>query len=96
MRNGVARLYSIDNTFALAGFSNAAAYATLGGFLMSQFKPGQVVRLKSGGPIMTVEGDDMAGRVICTWFDEKNKPQSRGFAAESLKSADNDDTPSVG
>ncbi|WP_207465091.1 DUF2158 domain-containing protein, partial [Paracoccus fontiphilus] len=33
-----------------------------------EFKPGDLVRLKSGGPIMTYSGNDFAGRAICTWF----------------------------
>lgn len=37
------------------------------------FEPGQVVRLKSGGPLMTVEAilhdDKNAPIVVCTWFN---------------------------
>jgi uncharacterized protein YodC (DUF2158 family) len=46
------------------------------------FKPGDTVRLKSGGPLMTVksiEGDD----VICVWFEGKAKKESR-FKAVTL------------
>jgi uncharacterized protein YodC (DUF2158 family) len=54
-------------------------------------KPGTVVRLKSGGPPMTVIGEKMlplgaggSGRVDCEWF-EKNKPMRGDFAETSLE-----------
>ena len=38
---------------------------------MSEFKPGDIVRLKSGGPQMTVESiDKKDGGLLCLWFDE--------------------------
>jgi uncharacterized protein YodC (DUF2158 family) len=39
-----------------------------------QWKPGDLVRVKSGGPLMTV-GSIKAGKVICEWFDRTGKPQ---------------------
>jgi uncharacterized protein YodC (DUF2158 family) len=36
---------------------------------MSQFKIGDVVQLKSGGPNMTVESDAREGCFVCTWFE---------------------------
>jgi len=45
---------------------------------MSQFKVGDIVRLRSGGPKMTVcvmEGD----RIGCEWFDEKGEHKIRTF-----------------
>jgi len=52
------------------------------------FKPGDVVRLKSGGPEMTVDqaGQDMfeRDRVWVTWFDN-NKLQKATFAPEALE-----------
>ena len=35
------------------------------------FAPGDVVQLKSGGPIMTFA--DVSGTILCIWI-EKNKP----------------------
>lgn len=49
------------------------------------FKPGDVVKLKSGGPKMTVAKIDNDGSVDCEWFDEKNIPQVRAFTATSLE-----------
>jgi uncharacterized protein YodC (DUF2158 family) len=43
---------------------------------MSSFKPGDVVRLKSGGPDMTVSSDgETKGYVNCVWFPTPNTPQ---------------------
>lgn len=39
---------------------------------MSNFKPGDVVQLKSGGPLMTIENVGNYGGVAkahCQWFD---------------------------
>jgi len=58
---------------------------------MSEIKKGDVVQLKSGGPIMTVEniGDYSGGAgpengAYCQWFDGK-KPMSKLFDVEVLK-----------
>ena len=37
------------------------------------FSIGDVVQLKSGGPVMTVESVDSDGSVYCAWFDSKEK-----------------------
>jgi uncharacterized protein YodC (DUF2158 family) len=52
-------------------------------------KPGTVVELKSGGPKMTVVGENVlmgieTGFVRCEWF-EKSKQMSGAFAETSLK-----------
>lgn len=56
-----------------------------------EFKPGDVVQLKSGGPKMTVQeayeehGDN---KVICNWFTRDNEPwvkASDRFLAAQLK-----------
>ena len=35
---------------------------------MTQLKPGDIVRLKSGGPPMTVAGRAPSGNYLCCWF----------------------------
>jgi uncharacterized protein YodC (DUF2158 family) len=50
---------------------------------MANIKPGDVVQLKSGGPLMTVEkivGDSAK----CDWFDEKHKQCGGIFPLHSL------------
>lgn len=55
-----------------------------------QFKPGDVVKLKSGGPAMTVNavGEQFGGgiRVWCDWF-EGSKKFSSDFEPSALKHA---------
>jgi uncharacterized protein YodC (DUF2158 family) len=48
-------------------------------------KPGDNVRLKSGGPLMTIQkiGDEFAN---CTWFDENDEVQTQSFRPEVLES----------
>ncbi len=53
---------------------------------MGQWKAGDVVMLKSGGPKMTVGTVKADGRVLCEWFDEKNSPQVGAFNADVLMS----------
>jgi uncharacterized protein YodC (DUF2158 family) len=55
-----------------------------------EFKEGDVVRLKSGGPIMTVEkiGEGpytKESRVWCQWFDDKKQLQEKDFAPNVLQ-----------
>ncbi|MCC3159689.1 DUF2158 domain-containing protein [Hymenobacter sp. 15J16-1T3B] len=54
------------------------------------FQTGDVVQLKSGGPIMTVTlpaAESRDGRVWCTWFVE-GKKETSGFPDAALKSAE--------
>lgn len=52
------------------------------------FEPGRTVRLKSGGPLMTVQSIDPDGLVNCEWFDEKKTLQTKAFRASSLEADD--------
>ena len=53
------------------------------------FKPGDLVKLKSGGPVMTVERSETHSRpfVMCTWLDEDEAKQLQGYAPEVLQLA---------
>lgn len=55
---------------------------------MAKFKRGETVRLKSGGPLMTVEAVEYEDAVGCTWFDDKQKRQSGNFHEDLLKTDD--------
>ena len=54
------------------------------------FKTGDLVQLKSGGPLMTVEAvrSDTSGveRVWCIWFSAKGNPRYQNFLPAVLKS----------
>jgi uncharacterized protein YodC (DUF2158 family) len=55
-----------------------------------KFKIGDVVRLKSGGPNMTVANYDLYGydsekKYLCTWFDDKHKHNETLFWGEQLE-----------
>jgi uncharacterized protein YodC (DUF2158 family) len=52
--------------------------------MANTFNPGDTVRLKSGGPLMTVTAVDDP-RVYVTWFDESNKRHSEIFPAIALE-----------
>jgi len=67
--------------------------------MADKFKTGDVVQLKSGGPIMTVVGYHVAHfpdgtsqtsdtNVECTWFNEKNERKSSTFHEDTLEKAD--------
>lgn len=60
----------------------------------NDFKVGDVVILKSGGPRMTIEGIDKYGlstvkKALCTWFDG-NKKVSEIFTMEAIELYDED------
>ena len=59
---------------------------------MSEIKKGMVVRLKSGGPKMSVVrvsdcSEDGAPELgaVCSWFDDKNKHTEKLFDAAILE-----------
>ena len=57
---------------------------------MAEFKVGDTVRLKSGGPIMTViRAGDVEGeaRVWCAWFADDNERKQTGFPPEAIELA---------
>ncbi len=53
------------------------------------FQAGDLVQLKSGGPVMTVArvGDDSLGRALvwCVWFDSKKTQKTSTFQPETLE-----------
>ena len=51
------------------------------------FKPGDLVQLKSGGPVMAYEGEAyMTGEALCSWFADGKRHQE-AFAAATLELA---------
>lgn len=50
----------------------------------AEFKPGDTVSLKSGGPRMTI-AVVYGQSAFCEWFAEDPQPQTRSFALTSLK-----------
>ena len=61
----------------------------------NQFKPGATVRLKSGGPLMTLASKDPTnGHWNVEWFDKNNQPQFGAYKETSL--ALDDGTPNIG
>lgn len=58
---------------------------------MANFNIGDVVRLKSGGPAMTVEAvAPSGGGLVCVWFNKdgmKFETQSSVFPVETLDAA---------
>lgn len=61
--------------------------------MADDFQVGDTVALKSGGPTMTIDKiaklreRDSHNSAQCTWFDEKNQPQSKWFPLTSLRKA---------
>ena len=56
--------------------------------MAESFNVGDTVRLKSGGPRMTVESleqFDGMDTVSCVWFDEKNEVQRQTFPADIVE-----------
>jgi uncharacterized protein YodC (DUF2158 family) len=57
-----------------------------GDFYDNPLKAGEVVRLRSGGPMMVVEEVDGEGRIICVWNTGMSF-QREGFRGELLRRA---------
>jgi uncharacterized protein YodC (DUF2158 family) len=55
---------------------------------MEEFKPGETVQLKSGGPLMTVSHAESNGYWRCEWFDDQNQHQHKAFLGTSLTRRD--------
>jgi uncharacterized protein YodC (DUF2158 family) len=52
------------------------------------FKPGDLVRLRSGGPVMTIaHWSEMNEQWSCRWFDGP-KHQAESFPSEALERVD--------
>jgi uncharacterized protein YodC (DUF2158 family) len=52
---------------------------------MDKFKVGDIVRLKSGGPAMTVQGEATNGDVSCVWFAHAEALRSNTFPPLTLE-----------
>lgn len=48
---------------------------------------GSVVRIKSGGPKMTIQAIN-GDNVVCVWFDNQNNPQKQIFKINTLEIAE--------
>ncbi|ENS1319564.1 MULTISPECIES: YodC family protein [Morganellaceae] len=54
--------------------------------MSEKFNSGDVVRLKSGSPKMTVDGYSNLGDVICVWYDsKKNDYPKKTFSEDALE-----------
>jgi uncharacterized protein YodC (DUF2158 family) len=52
-----------------------------------EFRIGDVVQLKSGGPRMTVDFVDTHGALTCIWFEGQER-RSQSFQPETLRPAE--------
>lgn len=57
------------------------------------FMIGDMVKLKSGGPTMTVNNVDLDNYVYCDWFDSHNERHSDKFKADLLEVTEATETP---
>lgn len=49
------------------------------------FNIGDVVMLKSGGPLMTIDSPQDDGTYWCVWFDSKGEQKGSSFRPEVLQ-----------
>ena len=54
--------------------------------MAGQFNVGEVVTLKSGGPLMTIRKIESA-QALCDWFDAKKERQTQYFDLSTLRPA---------
>jgi uncharacterized protein YodC (DUF2158 family) len=52
---------------------------------MADFKKGDVVTLKSGGPLMTIRLIRHDGSLLCMWFDSKKERKEDDFDPDTVK-----------
>jgi uncharacterized protein YodC (DUF2158 family) len=52
------------------------------------FKIGDTVKLKSGGPVMSITSNDGGGRWWCDWFSKDGKVDSKAFPEAALVAAE--------
>ena len=55
---------------------------------MAKFTRGNTVRLKSGGPLMTVYVAEHDDDIWCMWFDKDQKRVEASFHADALVADD--------
>ncbi len=73
-RSALTSSWRNDETPRITRAAGCIIPARPGGTPMAeQFKIGDVVRLKSGGPSMTVESIESTGSAFCVWFDESDQ-----------------------
>lgn len=54
----------------------------------STFQIGEVVRVKSGGPAMTIEYITDSYNIKCVWFNKRQKLKRGEFKSSTLKFSD--------
>lgn len=52
--------------------------------MTNKFSSGELVKLKSGGPVMTVKEQDLYKNVFCVWFDAINNVRESSFKFDTL------------
>jgi len=62
--------------------------------MATEWKSGDLVKLKSGGPLMTVNSQESASKNTyhCCWFDNDNKPTKEVFSGDALEEGTKEET----